>query len=47
MLLLAGLVAGVPAFAAQQKEQHHWYVLNFQDGGVPRGRRRSSSDRDS
>lgn len=32
MLLLAGLMAGVPAIAAQQKEQHHWYILSFQDG---------------
>jgi hypothetical protein len=32
MLLLVGLMAGVPAFAAQQKEPHQWYVLSFQDG---------------
>jgi hypothetical protein len=32
MLLVAGLVAGVPALAAQPGEQHNWYILSFKDG---------------
>jgi hypothetical protein len=32
MLLVAGLAASVPAFAAQQGEKHNWYLLSFQDG---------------
>ena len=32
MLLMAGLFVGVPAFAAQQREQHKWYILSFGDG---------------
>lgn len=32
MLMVAGLVAGVPAFAAQQREPRNWYILSFQDG---------------
>jgi hypothetical protein len=28
MLMVAGLVTGVPAFAAQPREPHNWYVLS-------------------